>query len=114
MIWKIIWYETLNGNSPIRNFVDSLDPKTKSKIINTVDLLEKHGIKIGYPYSKKLAGYGLWELRILGQINTRILYVAIVNQAFLLLHGFIKKKQKTDKREIKTALERLREYKNRS
>ena len=114
MTWKIVWYENLNGSSPVRSFVDSLDPKTKSRVISTVDLLEKYGVRIGRPYSKKLTGYNLWELRILGQANIRIFYVAVVNQTFVLLHGFIKKKQKTDKKEIKTAVSRLQNYKNRA
>jgi len=114
MVWRIVWYENSNGSSPVRDFVNSLDPKTKSRVINTIDLLEKYGVRIGRPYSKKLIGYNLWELRILGQANIRIFYVAVVNQIFILLHGFVKKKQKTDKKEIKIAISKLQNYKNRA
>jgi len=51
---------------------------------------------------------------MLGQDNIRILYVVTAGKTFLLLHGFNKKKQKTDKREIDTAVARLREYNSRS
>jgi len=47
------------------------------------------------------------ELKIIYTI--RIFYVAVVDKRFLLLHAF----QKTDKREIKTAIDRLNEYKQR-
>lgn len=78
-----------------------------------MDLLEEHGILLGPPHSKKLTGTPLWELRILGSNNIRIFYIAIVHRKFLLLHGFQKKKQKTDFKEIKTAIARLNDFKSR-
>lgn len=112
--WKIIYYETPNGNSPVFDFIQSLDAKSKSKIIGVLDLLKELGIQIRSPHAKKLTGTNLWELRTLGEGNIRIFYVAIMNRKFLLLHGFAKKKQKTDKKEIKIAAERLNDYKLRS
>ncbi len=108
--WEIIYYETSQGNSPIFEFIQSLNVKVQNKIADVLDLLEEHGILLGYPHSKKLTGTPLWELRILGSDNIRIFYVAIINRRFLLLHGFQKKKQKTDTREIKTAINRLTDY----
>ncbi len=109
--WKIIYYETSQGSSPVSDFIDRLDPKAKSKIINTLDLLKEFGVRLGLPHTKKLAGTELWELRILGSNSIRIFYVTTIGKTFLLLHGFIKKKQKTERKEIKTAEERLRDYK---
>lgn len=93
------------------NFIDNLNAKAKSKVINALDLLTEFGIRLGLPHSKKLTGTNLWELRILGSDSIRIFYVAVVDKKFLLLHAFQKKKQKTDRREIKLAEERLVEYK---
>lgn len=111
--WEIIYYETLSGNSPVFEFIQNLDPKTKSKIIEVMYLLKEFGILVGPPHSKKVTGTPLWELRTLGSDNIRIFYVAIMNRKFLLLHAFSKKKQKTDTREIKTAVNRLNDYKSR-
>ena len=109
--WNIIYYQSLQQvSSPVYDFINRLDPTAKSKVINTINLLEEYGIRLSPPRAKKLAGTDLWELRMLGEDNIRIFYVAVVNKAFLLLHGFIKKKQKTDKKEIKTAMARLKEY----
>ncbi|MDO8570877.1 MAG: type II toxin-antitoxin system RelE/ParE family toxin [Candidatus Daviesbacteria bacterium] len=110
--WKIIYYETSQGSSPAFEFIQNLDPKIKSKVIGVMDLLKQLGTLIGSPHSKKLIGTPLWELRILGSDNIRIFYVAVVNRQFLLLHAFQKKKQKTDTREIKTAINRLNDYKS--
>ena len=110
-MWNIIYYQNhLNKKFPVQDFIDSLDENAKAKIINSIDLLEEFGIKLTSVHTKKLAGTPLWELRVLGRDNIRIFYIAVVNKSFLLLHGFLKKKQKTDKKEINTALIRLKDY----
>ena len=111
--WEIIYYETSQGNSPVFEFIQNLDPKIKSKVIGVMDLLKELGILVGPPHSKKVTGTPLWELRILGSDNIRIFYVAIVNRRFLLLHAFLKKKQKTDKKDARTAIDRLNDYASR-
>src|SRR3989338_11349734 len=109
--WKIIYYQTINGDYPVKEFIDHLNSKAKSKIINAIDLLGEFGIRLSLPHSKRMSRSNLWELRILGKNNIRILYVAIIGKTFLLLHGFQKKKQKTDRRDIKIAESRLEYYK---
>ncbi len=112
--WKVLYYETSSGKSPVFEFIQTLEMKTRARITSTIDLLIEHGINLGLPYSKKLTGSDLWEIRVLGTNNLRIFYVAILNKQFLLLHGFKKKKQKTDKREIIVAEKRLQEYTSRN
>ena len=111
--WKIIYYETASKKSPVFDFIQNLDVRIQNKISDVLDLLEDIGISLGLPHSKKVTGTPLWELRILGSENIRIFYVAVVNRNFLLLHAFQKKKQKTDKKEIKAASDRLADYKSR-
>ncbi|PIS09508.1 hypothetical protein COT75_01225, partial [Candidatus Beckwithbacteria bacterium CG10_big_fil_rev_8_21_14_0_10_34_10] len=41
-------------------------------------------------------------------------YIAKIGKSFLLLHGFAKKQQQTPKKEIKTALKRLRDYESKN
>ena len=108
--WKIIYYQNGRDEAPVYIFIESLNLKAQSKIYNTFELLEKYGLNLGLPYVKKLKGYDLWELRVVGGDNIRIFYVTVESKKFLLLHGFVKKKQKTDIKEIKVALKRLDEY----
>ncbi len=110
--WEIIYYATSQGKSPVFEFIQDLDVKVQNKIIEVLEQLEEFGTLLGPPHSKKVTGTPLWELRILGSDNIRIFYVTVVNRKFLLLHGFQKKKQKTDIREIKTAINRLADYKS--
>ena len=109
--WKIIYYKNTQGRFPVFDFIENLDEKAKAKISNTLDLLKEFGIRLGLPHVKKVTGTVLWELRILGSDSIRIFYIAVTGKSFLLLHGFKKKKQKTDTKEIKIAAERLRNYK---
>lgn len=111
--WKIIYYETSQGSSPVFEFIQNLDVKVQNKIATVLDLLEELGTLVGSPHSKKVTDTPLWELRVLGSDNIRIFYVAVVNRQFLLLHAFQKKKQKTDLKEIKTAIARLNDHNSR-
>ena len=110
MKWKIVYYESSSGNSPVYNFIESLNVKAKSKIIDALNLLEEFGVLLTKPHSKKVVNTQLWELRVVGKDNIRIFYIAQSGKSFLLLHGFIKKTRKTEKREIKTAEQRLADF----
>lgn len=109
--WKIKFYASKSGSSPVIDFIESLELKPQTKIYNSIELLKEFGLHIELPHVKKITGTQLWELRILGSNSIRIIYVTIIDQTFLLLHGFRKKTQKTPHKEIKTALIRLNEYK---
>ncbi len=87
-----------------------MSPNAQAKISNTFDLLLEFGIRLGLPHVKKVVNTNLWELRIVGGDNIRIFYVASSGKKFLLLHGFVKKTQKTNKNELKTAIFRLKEF----
>lgn len=112
--WKVILYRTLQGDSPVKIFIDSLESKAQSKISSSIKLLEVFGILVGLPHVKKIEGTSLWELRILGSDSIRIFYITVTGKTFLLLHGFKKKKNKTPSKEIKIAKERLADHRVRS
>ena len=61
-------------------------------------------------YVKHLDGE-IWELR---PISDRILFAGWVEGSFVLLHSFVKKTQKTPKREIEQAKRELADFKERS
>jgi len=112
--WKIDYYETSSGRTPVKEFIDKLAEKPQAKVYNTLELLTEFGPRLGLPHAKKVKSTPLWELRVLGEKSLRFFYIAKVGKSFLLLHGFTKKRQKTPKKEIKTALKRLRDYESRN
>lgn len=108
--WKIEYFKTTSGKSHVKEFIDKLEVKAQTKISDTFDLLKEFGVNLSLPHAKKVVGTSLWELRIIGQDSIRIFYVTRTGRFFLLPHGFQKKKQKTEKKEIDIALKRLTEY----
>lgn len=108
--WKIEYYTTLSGRSPVKEFIDNLAKKSETRFYNALELLSEFGPRLGLPHVRKITRTPLWELRVLGEQSLRFFYVAKVGQAILLLHGFVKKEQKTPQKEIKTAIERLKNY----
>ena len=95
-----IFDESLEG------LIRGLQKSTTAKVVRTTDLLEKFGPKLGSPHIKKIS-VRLFELRISGKQEVRIFYTFYQSKIFLL-HGFVKKSQKIPRKEIKTALQKLR------
>jgi len=95
-------------NQSVENFIVGLDKSTIAKTLRTLDLLEKFGNKLAMPHSKKIDG-NLFELRIRGKKEVRIIYTFYKN-AIILLHGFIKKTQKTPRQHIVLAKNRLNSF----
>lgn len=112
--WKIVLYRSPSGSYPVQEFIDSLEIKAQAKVRDTIKLLQEFGIRLTSPHAKKVTGTDLWELRILGSDSIRVLYIAVTDKTFVLLHGFKKKKDKTPPKEIKVAEDRLLEYRSRT
>jgi phage-related protein len=53
-------------------------------------------------------GAGVKEIRIRVETSYRILYVAKFNEAVYVLHAFVKKTQKTSKKDIELSTERYK------
>ncbi len=106
--WKINFFQTARGESPVLEFIDKQDKPTQTRITHAIDLLEIGGPYLKPPYMKKLQS-GLYELRISGKVAIRIFYT-IQNGEYHLLHAFKKKSQKTPSKEMRIAIDRLKEF----
>jgi phage-related protein len=86
----------------------SLDMQTKFARI--VRLVESDGLaKVHEPYIKHLDGK-LWEMRLIGRDGiARAIYIAATGRRVLVLRTFVKKTDKTPRRELELALKRARE-----
>jgi len=108
-----IFYETINGKSPVEDFIKALDEDTQDKFIYKKELLEHFGPLLRYPHTASI-DEGIFELRFKekkGQI--RVLFFFFHKRQIILLHGFVKKTQKTPGNEIKISKKRMREFLNR-
>ena len=93
-------------DAKLEKFIRSLDKSAAAKVLRTIDLLKMFGYKLGLPHSKKVH-VRLFELRIHGKLEVRIFYTFHRDTA-ILLHGFIKKSNRTPKKELDLALQKLK------
>ena len=109
MQFLVEFYDTEDGRTPTQEFLDSLEPKMNAKMVGLMEILEEKGHSLREPYSAPLED-GIFELRaIQGSNISRALFFFYVEGRIVITHGFIKKTQKTPKREIEQA---KREYKD--
>jgi phage-related protein len=102
--WTVILDERLES------WLNDIPKDIKARIISIVDLLVEHGPQnVREPYVKHLQGK-LYEIRAKGKDGiARVFYFTMTGQRIVLLHGFIKKAQKTSKRELAIAVVRMTE-----
>lgn len=101
--FNTVFYETIDGKIPAKEFLLSLDYDLRAKMIRTLEMLQKNGPELRKPYSEELED-GIFELRaIFGNNIARLLYFYDEGKIVLLTNGFIKKTQKTPYRQIELA-----------
>lgn len=89
----------------LERFIQSLEKPTIAKVLRTIDLLEMFGQRLGMPHTKKVSER-LFELRIRGRQEVRIFYT-FHKKSVILLCGFVKKSDKTPRKEIRIAVNKL-------
>ena len=52
--FKLIAYENENGEVPVEEFLDSVNPKMRAKIFGLLGILQEKGNMLREPYSKHL------------------------------------------------------------
>lgn len=107
MPWKV---EFLNAVA--RAEVDALPADVRARFLRIRELIQTHGLeRVGEPYVKHLEAK-LWEMRMTGRDGiARSFYVTATGRRVVVLRTFVKKTQKTPRREINLALERAKELK---
>lgn len=105
--WKVRFFQTARGDSPVEDFIKEQDEITYAKILNAISLIRNGGPFLKPPYIKKLQDR-VYELRISGMSAIRIFYT-FKNGEYYLLHSFKKKTQKIPSKELKLAVDRMKE-----
>lgn len=108
--FTLIAYEKENGEVPVEDFLDRLNPKMRAKIYGMLSILQEKGNMLREPYSKHLDD-GIFELRCkFGSDITRVLYFFYYDGKIVLTNGFLKKTQKTPREEIQLAKDRRKDF----
>ncbi|POU73772.1 type II toxin-antitoxin system RelE/ParE family toxin [Leclercia sp. LSNIH6] len=92
----------------VREEILSLPACVQAKLIRQLDKLRANPTALREPDSKPLP-HGLFEIRTVGLIHSRGIYVYQREKTIYLLRVFIKKTKKTPSAEIRLALKRQQE-----
>lgn len=109
-IVQAAFFVTDTGRRPVRDWLMELTPQDRKSIGEDIATLE-FSWPIGRPKCSPIQGVkGLYEVRssISSDRIARVFFVLIGNQ-MVLLHGFVKKTQKTPDKELKLAIARMKE-----
>ncbi|OFV94060.1 MAG: hypothetical protein A3F68_05455 [Acidobacteria bacterium RIFCSPLOWO2_12_FULL_54_10] len=104
MGWTV---ETLNET--VDSEVEALPEDMRARLARIAMLIEEKGLqRVGEPHVKHLEGR-LWEIRLKGRSGiSRALYVTAVGKRVVIVRVFVKKTDKTPRREIEIALSRAK------
>lgn len=111
-MYKIIFYKTQSGREIVSDFIDSFSNDIIDKIRFDIRLLKEYGLDLlSTSKVKKMSSVShLYELRIKTSTQIRLFFVYYPPDTFLLLHGFVKKTNKTPLKELKKAIHRKNEF----
>lgn len=87
----------------------AMPPKVQARMIRLMELMEKQGANLGEPHTKPL-GNELFEIRAKAKEGIgRGIFCYMQGKRIVVLHVFVKRNQKTPKKDLELAQERLKE-----
>lgn len=107
MEFTVEFYETDAGRSPVQEFLDGLkaeNPGDFAAVMSGLVKLRNHRYH-REPLTKAL-GDGLFELRHVGKLNTRVLWFFMKDRRIVAVHGIRNKGQTIAARDLNTARSR--------
>ena len=91
---------------------EALPVDMQARLQRIIELVQLFGLeRVHEPHVKHLDG-SLWEIRVSGKSGiARALYVTVIGKRVVILRVFMKKTQKTPRREIELARQRAKDIK---
>jgi phage-related protein len=111
MEFSIEFYVSRTGAVPVQEFLEELrqsDPGDHAAVLRGLAKLRDRQYHRA-PLSKTIGG-GLFELRPVGKLNTRVLWFFIKSRRIIAVHGIRSKSQAIPARDLKTARARMRDW----
>lgn len=104
-------YEIHYYNEKVLNEIENLPPPLVARYITLTERMKMEGSNLTPPHTKAMEN-GLFELRLKADKQiARVFYCTMVGKKIVMLHSFIKKTQKTPKKELRIARKRMSEVK---
>src|SRR5438034_8292785 len=114
MDFTVEFYVRASGRSPVQEFLDELkqsDPGDHAAVLRGLAKLRNRQCH-REPLSKAL-GDGLFELRHVGKLNTRVIWFFVKGRRIIAVHGMRNKGQAIPARELDTAQASMRDWRDR-
>lgn len=103
MSWTIDFY------SGVEDAITEMPPKIQARMLWLLELMEKHGANLGAPHTIPM-GDGLFEIRAKAKEGIgRALFCYMKGENVYILHAFVKKSEKTPKKDLDLAKTRMKE-----
>ncbi len=111
MIFTVEFYETEAGACPVREFMDKLKTSDPDDFAAVVAGLAKLRNRLYHrePLAKALGG-GLFEMRHVGKLNTRILWFFVKGRRIVAVHAIRNKGRAIPGKDIETARGRMHDW----
>jgi phage-related protein len=104
MIWEITYF-----SASVQSEILAMPAGFVARYFRYAERMEQFGPDLGMPHTRAM-GQGLFELRIKGAEGVvRVFYCTVVGRRIVILHQFRKKSEKTPRKELDTALRRMKE-----
>src|SRR5437016_12667566 len=114
MEFTVEFYVSAEGRAPVQEFLDGLAHSDPDDFVVVLAGLAKLRNRAYHrPPLSKAIGDGLFELRHVGKLNTRVLYFFMWGRRIVAVHGIRNKGQAIPARDRKTALARMRDWQQR-
>ena len=106
MSWKVTFLD-----NKVEGETLSFPAGILANLLHILEMIEEFGPAIGKPHTAPM-GEGLYEIRAKGKEGIgRSLFCTVKGKEVIILHSFIKKTQKTPRKEINKARNRMKELK---
>jgi phage-related protein len=114
MDFSVVFYEAGGGRCPIQELLEGLkhsDPGDFAAVLAGMAKLRSR--QYHRPPLSRALGDGLFELRHVGKLNTRVFWFFAKGRRIIAVHGVRNKGQAIPARDLNTARERMREWQER-
>ena len=105
-MYQIVYY-----SDEVYENIENWPDKIAASYARITHRMVENGPNLGMPYTEAI-GEGLFEIRARGKEGIgRAFFCTLIGQRIVVLHAFIKKSQKTPKKELELARKRMKEVK---
>ncbi len=106
MDWEILYY-----NEDVQEALNDWPVGVRAFYARVTERMSTFGPNLGMPFTRSI-GKGLFEIRARSKEGIgRAFFCTIVDQRIVILHAFVKKSQKTPKKELDIARRRMNDVK---